>query len=224
MSKYSLKDLDEVIRKSYSWSQVCRSLNISTRGRNTVYLRRKCEENNIDYSHFNGKSTDIVVSHKRKDLEEILKENTPYNSSRLKKRLIEEGVFENICSSCGQLPLWMGKPLVLTLDHINGNSGDNRIENLRILCLHCHSQTETYAGKNSKVRYAKRCLICDIEISWNSKHCRGCANKLPRRRVEWPCICEILALDKDYEELCQRLQVSRSAIAKRLKLHECRCD
>jgi 5-methylcytosine-specific restriction endonuclease McrA len=33
---------------------------------------------------------------------------------------------------------------------MNGNSLDNRIENLRFLCPNCHSQTETYTGKNMK--------------------------------------------------------------------------
>lgn len=43
-----------------------------------------------------------------------------------------------------------GKPLMRELDHINGNSRDYRLDNLRILCPNCHSQTETYKSKNIK--------------------------------------------------------------------------
>ena len=42
----------------------------------------------------------------------------------------------------------LDKKLSLQLDHINGINNDHRIENLRFLCPNCHSQTETYAGKN----------------------------------------------------------------------------
>lgn len=45
-------------------------------------------------------------------------------------------------------PVWAGKPIVLHLDHINGVRNDNRLENLRWLCPNCHSQTDTYCGRN----------------------------------------------------------------------------
>lgn len=47
-------------------------------------------------------------------------------------------------------PVWNNKALCLELDHINGDSGDNRQENLRFLCPNCHSQTITYCGRNKK--------------------------------------------------------------------------
>ena len=60
-----------------------------------------------------------------------------------------EGKKEQKCEKCG-LTEWMGKPIVLQLDHINGDNRDNRIENLRLLCPNCHSQTETFCRKNRK--------------------------------------------------------------------------
>jgi hypothetical protein len=47
-------------------------------------------------------------------------------------------------------PNWNNKGLVLQLDHINGVHNDNRVENLRILCPNCHSQTDTFCAKNIK--------------------------------------------------------------------------
>jgi 5-methylcytosine-specific restriction endonuclease McrA len=84
-------------------------------------------------------------------IEEFLTENSSCSRTNLKRRLLREGLLENVCHICGQLPEWNGKPLVLQLDHINGISNDNRLENLRIICPHCHSQTENFAGKNNKL-------------------------------------------------------------------------
>jgi hypothetical protein len=58
------------------------------------------------------------------------------------------------CIKCGNNGSWMGKPLTLQVDHINGNSDNNTPNNLRLLCPNCHSQTETFCGgckpKNTK--------------------------------------------------------------------------
>lgn len=43
---------------------------------------------------------------------------------------------------------WLGKPLPLILDHINGNRLDNSPKNLRYLCPNCDSQLSTRGGKN----------------------------------------------------------------------------
>lgn len=82
-------------------------------------------------------------------LEKIMVENSPYtnNRIRLKQRIIEAGLLAYECSECGLGPEWNGKTLVLQLDHINGVNNDHRLENLRILCPNCHTQTATYAGK-----------------------------------------------------------------------------
>ena len=70
------------------------------------------------------------------------------NGQRLKRYILALGVLPHLCGICGQPPEWNGKPLVLQIDHINGDCTDNRLENLRFLCPNCHSQTETFAGRN----------------------------------------------------------------------------
>lgn len=53
------------------------------------------------------------------------------------------------CEQCGLGPSWNNAPLTLQLDHRNGDCCDDRLENLRWLCPNCHSQTDTYTGRNA---------------------------------------------------------------------------
>lgn len=83
----------------------------------------------------------------------ILVVNSTYTDSKtLKKRLLKEGVLVEECALCFTGPSWLGLPLTLQLDHINGDHQDNRLENLRILCPNCHSQTHTWGGRNVRSR------------------------------------------------------------------------
>jgi hypothetical protein len=75
------------------------------------------------------------------------------------------------CEICEIGSSWNNKPLVLQLDHINGINNDNRLENLRLLCPNCHSQTDTFSGKHKR---KNRCLDCDKAIRWDSKRCVIC--------------------------------------------------
>lgn len=75
-------------------------------------------------------------------------ERNSYKAERIKRKLVQEGYLENICGICRMPPEWNGKPLVFHLDHINGIHTDNRIENFRLMCPNCHSQTETFSWRN----------------------------------------------------------------------------
>lgn len=51
------------------------------------------------------------------------------------------------CQICRNT-IWNGQPISLELDHINGDSTNNELSNLRLVCPNCHAQTPTYKGKN----------------------------------------------------------------------------
>jgi RNA polymerase subunit RPABC4/transcription elongation factor Spt4 len=70
------------------------------------------------------------------------------------KRYLAEKHGEN-CKLCGLGNNWNGMPLVLQLDHIDGDSDNNFPTNLRLLCPNCHTQTENFGAKGQGSRYKK---------------------------------------------------------------------
>ena len=96
---------------------------------------------------------DIVPPARLIPLDELLVVGRRTNRSHLKTRLIAAGLKENRCEGpgCG-INAWHGRPLSLQLHHRNGDGLDNRLENLELLCANCHSQTETYGGRNGHRR------------------------------------------------------------------------
>ncbi|HEY5462347.1 MAG TPA: HNH endonuclease signature motif containing protein [Hanamia sp.] len=73
-----------------------------------------------------------------------------YQSFKLKRRLIEEGIKKDICENCG-INDWRRKPLSMELHHKDGNRTNNLLSNLVFLCPNCHSQTGTFRSKNRKI-------------------------------------------------------------------------
>lgn len=97
----------------------------------------------------------------------IFVEYSPYSTELVKNRIILNQFLDYRCSCCG-IDEWQGRTIVLDLDHINGNNRDNRLENLRFLCPNCHSQTDTYKGRNKntgKVKVTDQELLTALQES-----------------------------------------------------------
>lgn len=68
------------------------------------------------------------------------------DSKHKAKRYLEHK-FGYQCAICNTKE-WCGKPLVMILDHIDGNADNNNLVNLRLVCSNCDSQLPTYKGRN----------------------------------------------------------------------------
>lgn len=72
----------------------------------------------------------------------------------LKKYLIEVRGLQ--CEIC-KINSWCEKPVPLVMDHIDGNSDNNILSNLRLVCGNCDMQLPTYKSKNKgNGRYYRR--------------------------------------------------------------------
>jgi len=89
-----------------------------------------------------------------KALEAVMVKNSTYHRGNLKRQLLAGGYLINCCYNTKCVlygivdPVWADEAITLHLDHINGVANDHRLENLRMLCPNCHSQTESFAGRN----------------------------------------------------------------------------
>src|SRR5262249_54207103 len=155
---YTDQELIAAVQASFSIAQVLRKLGLSAFGSHYQAMRRHFKRLGLDTSHFTGQAHLRGKHHNwtpSRPLAEILIRDSPHVfDSKTKRRLIEAGLLVNECYECHVGPWWRGKPLVLVLDHVNGDRSDHRLDNLRLLCPNCNSQQSTFAGKN-KGRYRR---------------------------------------------------------------------
>lgn len=149
------EELRELVKNSKTFGDVLKVFNLANKGGNHNTLKRRLDEENIDYSHIPlglDANKGRVFNVKPIDYCELFRENSPHSRSTVKKYIINNNLLPYRCSCCGLGGEWNGKKIVLVLDHINGTSNDHRLENLRFLCPNCNSQQNTFAGRNTNNR------------------------------------------------------------------------
>ena len=148
LHKYSEDALREAVSASTSMRQTLQKLNVAPYGGNYDVLRKAIRHFDLDTSHFTGQAWNKGMQLScRRPLEDYLTNKVPIQSYKLKNRLLRENILSQKCSSC-QAEDWLGQPIPLELDHVNGDNKDNLLTNLRLLCPNCHALTPTYRSKN----------------------------------------------------------------------------
>jgi 5-methylcytosine-specific restriction endonuclease McrA len=139
--KFNKQEIEFAISQGVTMGAAAKVLNLDWRT-----FRKQAEKHGL-YER-------VPYSNTKLNLDDILAGKHPqYSTSHLSKRLVKEGIKQYTCESCG-ITDWQNNPISLELDHIDGNNSNHKLENLRLLCPNCHSQTETY--KSKKLSFVKK--------------------------------------------------------------------
>lgn len=178
-----------------------------------------CNEHGISLEHFTSLSQNII----KRSEENVFVKNSSASQAVL-RRWYEKGHYtEYKCAICGQPPEWNGKPLTLTLDHIDGDNKNDVLENLRWVCPNCDRQLDTFCSKNiSGERVNARqnfyCKVCGKEISHGSTYCPDCYAISIRKVEQRPSANELIKILKEnkgnFTRVAQIFNVSDNAIRK----------
>ncbi len=236
---YPKNIIEQIISKSYSIADFLRRLDLKANGANYSLFRKLKEIYNLSDSHFTGMGWSKGKKgkcHIEIPIENVLVENSNYTcTSSLKRKLKKFNLIEDKCSICS-INSWQGKEISLQLDHINGINNDNRLENIRLLCPNCHSQTTTFAGKNIKSNKPRtylqedgtrkqdlvECLYCKTSFIRDDKKrfcSSNCSNKFHKgglRKTRSPNkhLLEKLVWSKPTSQIAKDFGVSDNAVAK----------
>lgn len=142
MKQINEKHFIDICLNSKSMSEAAVKLELHFNTFKKYALKFNCYNTNQS-----GKGMNKIVPPKI-NLQEIIDGKHPhFQTFKLKNRLLKEKIIENKCSICN-IEEWNGKKLNMELDHIDGKRTNHKLENLRMLCPNCHSQTDTYRAKN----------------------------------------------------------------------------
>lgn len=139
--------VDERCRRRYDWAAI-------QAHHDAGHTVRACADRfgfSLASWHEASKRGQVVARQQGRSLEQMFAPDTHRHRGQLKQRLVRAGLKEYRCERCS-VSEWREHPLALALHHRNGDRLDNRVENLELLCPNCHSQTDTFSGRNGPRR------------------------------------------------------------------------
>jgi hypothetical protein len=177
--KYTREILESAVRQNHSLAGVLRTLGLKPAGGSHTHISRRIKTLGIDTSHFLGQGSNRGPDHrgpKPLTCEQVFvlrKSGYRQKARILRKALLESGrPYHCGRKGCPLSDEWLGEPLVLHVNHKNGDWLDDRAENLEFLCLNCHSQTPTYCrGMRPEQRTSQAAWA--REYRKRRKCCRG---------------------------------------------------
>lgn len=134
---YTIEQLQEAVKDSFSVAEVCRKIGIKGLGGNIRTIKQKIAQLDLDVSHFTGQLWNKGIYLKPKDAKK---------RETIRNYMIKHYGYK--CWICNNSE-WNSKPIPLELEHIDGNTLNNEITNLKMLCCNCHAQTPTWRRRKS---------------------------------------------------------------------------
>ncbi|MGW5369429.1 HNH endonuclease signature motif containing protein [Streptomyces sp. NPDC004009] len=149
-AKWTREVPEQAVSASTNMCEVLSRLGLDVMGGHHTHISRRVKAYGIDTSHFRlptrrGKARRTRTPAALLVLQPVDRARR-VPGDRLGRAMLAEGLEER-CSLCGVGAVWLGEPLPLEVDHVDGNWRDNRLRNLRFLCPNCHSTTDTYRGR-----------------------------------------------------------------------------
>lgn len=200
---------------------------------------RKRNSNSIKENHSKGKipgwnklRTDYgIITAWNKGL-------TAYEDKRIQSKYSPEELFSNesyvfgprkqillkerghICEIC-RLEYWLGEKITLELDHIDGNHFNNVKENLRLICPNCHSQTDTWKGRNSKAGKKKFSdeIMLEIFLQEKNIHKTLLRMKMCPSGANYSMMHNLLVKNNIYREVILDENITLGPVAKLVETH-----
>jgi 5-methylcytosine-specific restriction endonuclease McrA len=168
------EELIEIVKNSMSYANVCKKIGISSVGGNFNKIKKYIKLYEINIDHFTGQGWNTGDRYKffgkLIPLDKILQgEHPTFSTTHLRERLIKEGLKEEKCEIC-KIINWNNKKISFHLDHIDGDNTNHKLDNLRILCPNCHSQTDTYGNKRKRNKNNYQSKLELLTAIYNSKN------------------------------------------------------